>query len=112
VGGYDDWLRQSRRKKEEPAAPVRTDEKKEPPRPAAAKQRKLSFKEQKELEELPKRLEELEAEQQMLHATMADPAFYRESGNKVASTTARLENIEKELAEAFRRWEELEALKG
>ncbi len=112
VGGYDDWLRQSRRRKEETAATVKTEEKKEPQRPAAAKQRKLSFKEQKELDELPKRLEELEAEQLKIHADMADPAFYRESGNKVASTTARLENVEKELAAAFKRWEELEALKG
>jgi ABC transport system ATP-binding/permease protein len=112
VGGYDDWLRQSRGKKEEQVVPVKTEAKKEPLRPAAAKQRKLSFKEQKELEELPKRLEELEAEQQMLHATMADPAFYRESGNKVASTTVRLENVERELAAAFKRWGELEALKG
>jgi ATP-binding cassette subfamily F protein uup len=51
-------------------------------------------------------------EQQRIIATMADPAFYRESGNKVASTKARLENVEKELAEAYKRWNELEALKG
>jgi ATP-binding cassette subfamily F protein uup len=112
VGGYDDWLRQGRRKIDETPAPVKTEEKKEAPRAAAAKPRKLTFKEQKELDELPKRLEVLEAEQQTLHATMADPAFYRESGNKVASTTARLENVERELAEAFKRWAELEALKG
>jgi ATP-binding cassette subfamily F protein uup len=112
VGGYDDWLRQSRRKKEEPAATVQAEEKREQPRPAATKQRKLTFKEQKELEELPKRIEELEAEQQKLHAVMADPAFYRECGNKVASTTTRLENVEKELAVVYKRWEELEAVKG
>ena len=34
------------------------------------------------------------------------------SGNKVASTKARLENVEKELAEAYKRWDALEALKG
>ncbi len=112
VGGYDDWLRQSRRKPEEPPAAVKMEEKKAPVRPAPGKERKLTFKEQKELDELPKRIEELEAEVQKLHATMADPAFYRESGNKVASTTTRLENAEKELAEAYKRWEELEALKG
>jgi ATP-binding cassette subfamily F protein uup len=112
VGGYDDWLRQSRQRTDAPAAAARTEEKKEPARPAAAKQRKLAFKEQKELEELPKRIEELEIEQQRLHATMADPAFYRESGNKVASTTTRLENVEQELAAAYKRWEELEALRG
>jgi ATP-binding cassette subfamily F protein uup len=43
---------------------------------------------------------------------MGDPAFYKESGSKVASTKARLETVEKELATAYKRWDELEALKG
>jgi ATP-binding cassette subfamily F protein uup len=113
VGGYDDWLLQSRRKKEAPAppAPVRTGEKKPAPVSPKEKARKLTFKEQKELETLPQRIEELDAEQQRLIATMADPAFYRESGNKVANAKARLEAVEKELATVFKRWEELEALK-
>ena len=112
VGGYDDWQRQSRQRTDAPVVAARSEDKKEPARPASAKQRKLTFKEQKELDELPKRIEELEVELQKLHATMADPAFYRESGNKVASTTTRLENAEKELAAVYKRWEELEALKG
>ena len=113
VGGYDDWLRQSRAKSGGPAVPVKAEERKVvTPPPTREKQRKLSFKEQKELDELPKRIESLDAEQQSIIATMADPAFYRESGNKVASTKARLENVEKELAEAYKRWDELEAVKG
>jgi len=43
---------------------------------------------------------------------MADPAFYRESGSKVAETKARLATVEQELSRAYKRWEELEALKG
>ena len=114
VGGYDDWLRQSRNKKEAqaPVAPARTEEKKAAPAPQKEKPRKLTFKEQKEIEALPQRIEELDAEQQQIIATMADPAFYRESGNKVAATKARLETVEKELAAAYKRWDELEALKG
>ena len=113
VGGYDDWLRQSRAKAGAPAVPVKAEERKvATPAPAREKQRKLSFKEQKELDELPKRIEDLDAEQQRIIATMADPTFYKESGNKVASTKARLENVEQELAEAYKRWDELEALKG
>ncbi len=113
VGGYDDWLRQSGSGRSEvPAAPARAEEKKAVPGPQKEKPRKLSFKEQKELETLPQRIEELDAEQQRIIATMADPAFYRESGNKVADTRARLEAVEKELAEAYKRWDELEALKG
>ena len=112
VGGYDDWLLQSRRKKEEPPAPVRAAEKKDAPRQASAKQRKLSFREQKELDELPGRLEELEEEQRKLQADLADPNFYRQSGDKVSAVNARLEQLETELAEVYRRWEELEAVKG
>jgi ATP-binding cassette subfamily F protein uup len=112
VGGYDDWLRQSRNKSEASAAPARIEEKKPAPVSQKEKQRKLTFKEQKELDALPKRIEELDAEQQTIVAAMADPAFYRESGKKVAETKARLEAVEKELADTYKRWEELEALKG
>ncbi|OGW36662.1 MAG: ABC transporter ATP-binding protein [Nitrospirae bacterium GWC2_56_14] len=114
VGGYDDWLRQSKNKKEAtaPAASAKPEEKKAAPVSPKEKPRKLTFKEQKEIEALPKRIEELDAEQQQIIATMGDPAFYKESGAKVASTKARLETVEKELAAAYKRWDELEALKG
>jgi ATP-binding cassette subfamily F protein uup len=111
VGGYDDWLRQRQRKNEVPAAPAGTEEKKVPG-PPKEKPRKLSFKEQKELETLPQRIEELDAEQKRIVEAMADPAFYRESGNKVADTKARLDAVEIELSEVYKRWNELEALKG
>jgi ATP-binding cassette subfamily F protein uup len=110
VGGYDDWLRQ--RKVEAPAAPMKSEEKKEKPKPQREKPRKLTFKEQKELEALPQKIEALEAEQQQIHATMADPKFYRESGDRVNSMKTRIEELKKELAQAYKRWEELEAVKG
>jgi ATP-binding cassette subfamily F protein uup len=109
VGGYDDWLRQSRRKSGAPVAPVKTEEKREPLRPQAAKPHKLSFKEQKELEALPKLIEELESEQGRIIQAMADPGFYRESGVKVSEYTARLEALKKELTEVYARWEKLDA---
>jgi ATP-binding cassette subfamily F protein uup len=111
VGGYDDWLRQSKRKNETPAVvSTKPEETKAASALSKEKPRKLTFKEQKELEVLPKRIEELEAEQRRLQATMADPAFYRESGKKVTEYKARLEALENELAEAYKRWEELEAI--
>ncbi|HSQ78238.1 MAG TPA: ATP-binding cassette domain-containing protein [Nitrospirota bacterium] len=112
VGGYDDWLRQSKRKNETQVVQGKPEEKKETSALSKEKPRKLTFKEQKELETLPKRIEELEAEQQELQATMADPAFYRESGKKVTEYKARLAVLEKELTEVYKRWDELEALKG
>ena len=110
VGGYDDWLRQSQRKIEVSAVPVKIEEKKAASGPQKEKSRRLTFKEQKELETLPKRIEELETEQQQIIAVMADPAFYRESGKKVTETKARLEVVEKELVESYARWEALAAL--
>ncbi|HUI47025.1 MAG TPA: ATP-binding cassette domain-containing protein [Nitrospirota bacterium] len=107
VGGYDDWIR--RRGAGIPAAPAKQ---KTQPRPEKEKPRKLSFKEQRELEILPQRIEELEKEQQQIHDSMADPAFYRKSGAKVSEFKARLDVVEKALAEAYKRWEELEAMKG
>ncbi len=114
VGGYDDWLRQSRNRKEAqaPAVPIKTEEKKAAPAASKEKARKLTFKEQKEIEALPKLIEELDAEQQRIIATMGDPAFYKKSGSKVAATKTRLETVEMELAAAYKRWDELEALKG
>jgi ATP-binding cassette subfamily F protein uup len=112
VGGYDDWLRQSRRKNQAPAAaPAKAVEKREAPRPQPAKARKLTFKEQKELDELPELIAKLEAEQEKILAAMSDPDLYRKNGAKVSEYTARLEALKKELAKAYARWEELEALK-
>jgi ATP-binding cassette subfamily F protein uup len=109
VGGYDDWLRQ--RKTEIPATSHKQEEQRSQPRPQKEKRRKLSFKEKKELEGLPQQIEEFEREQQAIHESLADPSFYRESGLKVSEFKARLEVLEKELKEAYRRWEELETLR-
>jgi ATP-binding cassette subfamily F protein uup len=112
VGGYDDWLLQSRRKAEAPAtaAAPRSGEKRPAPAPVKEKPRKLTFKEQKEFGELPARIEALETEQRRIQADLADPDFYRLHGEKVAGHTARLATLEKELALAYGRWEELDAL--
>jgi ATP-binding cassette subfamily F protein uup len=110
VGGYDDWLRQSAAAVPpgSPIAPVLQ----EKPRRQDERPRKLTFKEERELESLPARIGELEGEQEKLHRTLADPEFYRTKGAEVAKLNARLEEIERELAEAYRRWEELEAVRG
>ncbi len=110
VGGYDDWLWQ--RNTAAAVEPVKTTEKKERFRPAREKPRKLSFKELKELEALPRRIEALEEEQRQIHASMADPTFYRQSGDKVGAMKSRLEELAHALEEAYQRWEELEMVKG
>jgi ATP-binding cassette subfamily F protein uup len=70
--------------------------------------RKLSYNEQRELAQLPARIEGLEAEIESLHGLMGDPAFYQSSGEEIASKTAELNGLEQDLAAAYQRWEELE----
>ena len=110
-GGYDDWLRRS-----EMEAQARAKAAPEPPRGAAApareKPKKLGFKERRELEELPKKIEALEAELGRFHEEMASPGFYQRDGAEIARSKARLEAVEADLAAAFERWEALEGLDG
>jgi ATP-binding cassette subfamily F protein uup len=110
VGGYDDWLRQVAA--ETPIASgaqksVTEKQKRQPERP-----RKLTFKEERELEALPEQITALEDEQERLHATLADPEFYRTAGGEVVTINARLAQIEQELDGLMTRWEELESLRG
>ncbi|BEH11082.1 ATP-binding cassette domain-containing protein [Geobacter sulfurreducens subsp. ethanolicus] len=114
VGGYDDWLRQAAAEtpaaKQQPAkasadTSAKTRERNEKPR-------KLSFKEERELEALPEWIHQLEEEQERLHATLADPEFYRGAGAEVAALNTRLAELEGELETAYARWEELESLRG
>jgi ATP-binding cassette subfamily F protein uup len=71
--------------------------------------RKLSFKEQRELESLPQRIETLEGEQTQLHQKIADPAFYRQAGSEIGKATDRLAELEHELQAAYARWQELDS---
>ncbi|HXY34936.1 MAG TPA: ATP-binding cassette domain-containing protein [Planctomycetaceae bacterium] len=106
VGGYDDWLRQ---RPSDPVAAGPESPKSERPRPRADQPRKLSYKEQRELEELPSRIELLEAEQGALHQKLAAPEFYRQAGSEIAKVTVRLEELDQELHNAYARWEALES---
>jgi ABC transport system ATP-binding/permease protein len=111
VGGYDDWLRQAAAGTTEspttsnPAPLPRIKSPTERPK-------KLAFKEEKELASLPERIALLEREQEKLHTTLADPEFYRSGGAEAARLTLRLEELERELATSYQRWEELEEKKG
>ncbi len=106
VGGYDDWLRQ-RSIAAAPVAATATDRKPEPLKPA--KTVKRSFKDQRELETLPKTIETLEAEQRALHARMADADFYRQDSATINAAQARLQELEQALEASYRRWETLES---
>ena len=107
IGGYDDWLRQ-RPKDPAPASenrPRQGRQKKE-------RQAKIGFNVEKELKELPGRIEALEAEQLGLHEAMAAADFYVQGRDKAGQAKVRLSDLERELKESYKRWEELEAHKA
>jgi ATP-binding cassette subfamily F protein uup len=108
-GGYDDYLRQ---RPSEALPQPKVPAKAVSPSPARERPRKLNFKERRELEELPGRIEALESGRAELHEAMADPAFYRREGAELAEARARLDALEQELARAYERWEMLESLAG
>ncbi|WP_303901367.1 ATP-binding cassette ATPase Uup [Thiohalomonas denitrificans] len=108
VGGYEEWLRQRKTprrvgKRSEPSVKARPAE---PERPDA---RKLSYKEQRQLDALPQRIEELEGEIDAIHQEMAGSDFYRADSERIAEIKARLEALENELSTAYQRWESLES---
>jgi ATP-binding cassette subfamily F protein uup len=108
VGGYADWLRQ----RPVPANAVPVKEKPAPkPTAKSAKLRKLSHKEQRELDGLPARIEALETEQSALTAKLADPAFYKREPGAFSTVKERLDALELDLAAALARWEELETIR-
>jgi len=113
IGGYSDWLRLKAAPK--PAAPRRAGPASAarpaagPVLPAGKKKRPLSAKDARDLADLPARIETLEKEQAELAAKLGDPAFYKREPAAFLSIKARLEDLERAHAEAFARWEKLEA---
>lgn len=106
VGGYRDWLRQRPEVAETAPGPASRRDGRNRPRP---QQKKLSYNAKRELEALPQRIEALEQRLEAVHARLADPDFYRDHADEVAAVTREQETIEAELAQAYARWEELEA---
>jgi len=108
-GGYDDYVRQRPAEiSPEPKSATATTRSVSP----AEKPRKLSFKERKELESLPARIESFETEIRELHEAMADPAFYKRDSSAIVVTKTKLAELERDLATTYERWESLEALAG
>lgn len=108
VGGYDEYLKRREAAKLEEAENNQGPKKSNSATTSAKKPVKLSYKERRALETLPKQIDALEEEQSELHTAMADPEFFKQDGSKIATATTRLEEIEAELATLYGQWEKLE----
>ena len=116
VGGYSDWERVKANEPKQAAAAAKAAPAKaaEAPTPApaanaSAKKVKLSYKEQRELEELPKLIASLEDEQSAITAQLNAPDFYKTNPADARRINARYSEIEDQLLEALERWEQIEA---
>ena len=75
----------------------------------SAAKKKLSYNEQRELEQLPGRIGELEAEQESLSQTIAHPEFYKEPAGVIKQVLARLDQAHGELLELYKAWDDLDS---
>jgi len=110
-GGYDDW-RRFREQQAAQAASAKPDIPRKTPgtaKPAGATKSGLSFNEKRELDALPERIEQLEAEQQQINQALTDAALCRDAPQRAKELQARLAAITVETDQIMARWEELES---
>ena len=118
AGGYEDWERYQRQILQLPVSQkgrgntlgkneTRLGETRSP---SNGGPRKLTYKEQRELEALPGKIEILETEQTELHARMGAADFYRQSSDNITATIERLDQIKRDLEACYERWQTLESL--
>ncbi len=110
VGGYADWLRQTARiaasRKSEAA---KSEAKPDTSPTTAVAKRKLSYKEARELDELPQRIELLETRIAELGVKMQEPSFYQQDSATLVAVNNDLAALQAELDAAYLRWQELDA---
>ncbi|WP_426662327.1 ATP-binding cassette domain-containing protein [Rhodanobacter aciditrophus] len=109
VGGYSDWLRQRPAAvAATPAPAARVAAPAPPPAPAPETRRKLSYKDQRELEQLPTRIEQLEADIAASGEAMNDPTFFQQDSAAIVKANEALAKLQVELENAYARWAELD----
>ncbi|HKB60243.1 MAG TPA: ATP-binding cassette domain-containing protein [Gallionellaceae bacterium] len=120
VGGYEDWVRARKFAADQAAAKEQPARAKPAAQPALRTEvavkpdapKKLSFKEQRELEEIPRRIEALEREQEEIAAALGSGALYRDNPQHAKQLQERAAALEEELLQAMERWEALERRVG
>lgn len=112
VGGYSDYTRYREQRSARTSKPVATPNPATPAAEPAKKTQKLSYKDQRELDGLPAKLEALEAEQTQLQTQMSDPAFYSRPQPDVQQQLKRATELAEAIEKAYARWSELDGMTG
>jgi ABC transport system ATP-binding/permease protein len=109
VGGYSDWWRQRKSASSEASAASKRTAAESPSEAASpSKARRLSYKEQRELAQLPEKIQNLEAEQVQLTALINDPRVFQQNKDQGSQALQRLQVLAEELDSAYARWETLD----
>ncbi len=117
VGGYYDWLKYTKALEKQEQAILKTAKKANKSEagkqsPTVVAKKKLSYKEQNELEALPLMIETLEAKHEAINEQMANPEFYKQEQAAVNLVLEELAKVETDLEQAYQRWDELEAMQN
>jgi ATP-binding cassette subfamily F protein uup len=110
VGGYTDWLSQRRPAAATAPAKPKAESRSDDARRSAPT--KMSYKETRELTQLPAEIEALEQQQQALTARMSSGDYHKQGSEQIKADRQLVSDIEQQLAQKFTRWEELEAKKA
>ncbi len=100
IGGYDDYRMQKKQEREQPT-PAKSSKR-------SSTSEKLNFNEQRELSQLPQKIEVLEKKISALQLKMTEPDFYQQNAQSITEHKMQLASKEKELAALYARWEALE----
>ncbi|MHB1115531.1 ribosomal protection-like ABC-F family protein [Sideroxydans sp.] len=110
VGGYEDWVRMKQYEaKSRVTAPAPAKPQFKPDVAKAKTASKLSFKEQQELEEMPRRIEVLEREQEDIAAVLGSGTLFRDNPAHAKQLSQRAAEIEEQMLDLMTRWEALES---
>ncbi len=112
VGGYSDWEATNKSRQLATKATAVESKVKSAPGKPKKRQEKLSYRDQRELDGLPQRIEELESELHTIQTQLSDPELYRTQGEKVAVLQQEISRVQTELEQAYERWETLESNKA
>lgn len=111
VGGYAEWFAQrpAEALPVKKASPSKEEEKKAKPKAQVQQKIKLSWRESRELEALPEKLEALEKEQSDLIARMSEGSYHTKPVDEIKADKSRLDALGNEISAGYARWEELSA---
>jgi len=112
VGGYSDWRRVTARKAAERDADAGDRKSASKTERAGGARKKLTYNDQRELQQLPAKIEAMETKLADAHAALADPDFYKREPDAVAEVTREAERLEREIESAFERWSALSEQAG